>query len=541
MVSRLRSPRYALALLLGAGYLALVFFGQRHSSAAAVPAPAVQLGGALLLAVLLGKWWLFGADRLALAFAPAEIQFLFPAPVSRAQLLGYKLLRSQFAVLLSVLIWMALLRRGRGSPLPAAAYALSLWAIFNTLFFHRLGVALTRDAVLEAGRAAVKRLWPVLAAVVAGFGLLLWELGRGYVRVGAGSDAIGQIGQLLERPPLAWILLPLRLPFLPLAAESLAEWLPRFLAAAGVAALHALWVVRADRSFEESAIEASARRAELLDRWRRHGGPAPARVRRARHWFRLRPAGHPIGAIVWKNLTRLVRTASPAMLISFGVVAAVLIGYNLFAGAGETGGTLIGTLALGWLGMLTLLGPQWIRIDLRGELDHLSLLRSWPVSGLELMSGQVFSSALVLTALQAVLGVIVLTALAGTAQALSPASFATLSTAGVLALGGLNVVSLGLQNGAALLFPGWIRTDGRPGGIEAMGQQLLAAGISVVVLLLAALGPGLLAGAVIYFARGILGEWSLLPALLLGAAGLGLEAFLLLDWLGSRFERGEEG
>jgi hypothetical protein len=50
------------------------------------------------------RWWLFGADRGTLAFAPAEVQFLFPAPVSRRALVHAKLVRTQLAILLNTLI-----------------------------------------------------------------------------------------------------------------------------------------------------------------------------------------------------------------------------------------------------------------------------------------------------------------------------------------------------------------------------------------------------------------------------------------------------
>lgn len=100
VLTRLRQPRYALAVVVGVAYLSLVLLGQRSQSGAPVPVPVMQLTGTLLLAILAAKWWLFGADRLALAFSPAEIQFLFPAPVTRAGLLGFKLLRAQFLILI---------------------------------------------------------------------------------------------------------------------------------------------------------------------------------------------------------------------------------------------------------------------------------------------------------------------------------------------------------------------------------------------------------------------------------------------------------
>jgi hypothetical protein len=542
VVTRLRQPRYALALLLGLGYLALLVLGQGRGGNAPVPVPAMQLGGTLLLTLLAAKWWLFGADRLALAFSPAEIHFLFPAPISRTALLGYKLLRAQVLILVNVLIWLLLLHRGRHSPLPLPLYGATLWVMFSTLFLHRLGVALTRDALLEHGRAGLLRHWPAVVGLVGAGVIVLLSVRRALdgVEVADLPDGpLGVVRLIAETAPLSWALLPFRVPFLPLGAESPASWLPLFGAALGLAGIHGLWVLRADRAFEETAIEASARRAELLERWRRHGAGGPPTLRRTGAWFRLAPAGHPVRAIVWKNLTRLTRTARPGVALGAGLMVAAIVGFTLMDGADHAEvTTFIATLALSWLGVLAIFGPQWVRIDLRGDLDHLALLRTWPVSGPALMTGQVVSSALVLTSLQVLLAVVGLAALSQTGQeSLTPSLLFGLAPAALLALGMLNLVALSIQNGGALLYPTWVRSEIRPGGIEAMGQHFLTAGVSLLLLLLTLLGPAVIGGGLAYLLWERLDTWSLLPALLLTAAGLGLEAFLLLDWLGSRFER----
>jgi hypothetical protein len=534
----LRRPRYAVAILVGVGYLSLLFLGQRQGDDAPVSVPAVQFGGTLLLAVLALKWWLFGADRLALAFNPAEIQFLFPAPVSRAALLGFKLVRAQLMILVNVLIWVVLLHRRRESALPLPLYAASLWAIFSTLFLHRLGVALTRDSLTEHGRAGFARNWIALG----GLAIIAVIVGLSVQRAGAGLDPDGPVDALrtvYQTPPLSWALYPFRIPFLPLGADSISAWVPRFLAALGLVALHAWWVLRADRAFEEAAVEASARRAELIERWRHRGAGPRATRARARQWLRLAPSGHPIGAVIWKNVTRMVRTASPGVAVTVAVMAATVVGFTVLEGANHEDVTgMIATLALSWLGVLALLGPQWVRIDLRGDLEHLSALRTWPMSGNALMTGEVLSSTLVLTAMQSVLAVVGLVALAQSGQAqISGGLILALSVPALLLVTTLNLVAFAIQNGGALFFPSWVRTEIRPGGVEAMGQHLLTAGVSLLLLTLTLLGPGAIAAGAAYVGWPHLGLWSLVPAFLIGSAGLGLEAFLLLDWLGTRFER----
>ena len=55
---------------------------------------APAFGGLILMALAAGAW-LFPLDSGLLEFSEAEMQFLFPAPVSRRQLLIHRLLRSQ--------------------------------------------------------------------------------------------------------------------------------------------------------------------------------------------------------------------------------------------------------------------------------------------------------------------------------------------------------------------------------------------------------------------------------------------------------------
>ncbi len=541
VATRLRRPRYALAVIVGAGYLALIVLGQRSDGGAPVPLPVMQVGGTMLLAVLATKWWLFGADRLALAFSAAEIQFLFPAPVSRTGLLGYKLLRAQMLILVNVLIWLLLLNRGRGQVLPLPLHAATIWAMFSTLFLHRLGVALTRDSLTEHGRAGMVRHLPAIAGLF-GLAIVVVVSARRAMPPG-GFEAhpggvIGALRDLLQTAPLSWVLLPFRIPFLPLAAPDFATWLPRFLAAFALVGVHALWVIRADRAFEEAAIEASVRRAELLERWRRHGSPPRTPGRRGWRVGRLAPTGHPVRAIIWKNLTRLIRTASPSVMVTAGVMIAAIVSFTLLGGEEHVEVTvMIATLALSWVAVLAIFGPQWVRIDLRGELEHLPVLRTWPISGISLMAGQVFSSALVLTGTQGVLAIVGLTALAQSGQAgVQPIQLVGLFLPSLVVVGSLNLVALAIQNAAALLYPSWVRTEIRPGGIEAMGQHLLTAGISLLLVLAASLGPAAVGAGTAYLVWQYADWWSLVPACFVASAAFGLEAFLLLDWMGDRFE-----
>lgn len=540
LARKVRSPRYLIALLLGIAYLVLVFLAQVQQTQGPAIAPLVQGVGTVLLLVLVGKWWLFGTDRMALAFTPAEIQFFFPAPVTRRALLGYKLLRAQLPILINVAIWVILLQRGRDSVLPTAIYALSLWTLFMVLMLHRLGVALSRDAMLDYGVAGLRRHWVTIVVGV----LLLLMFGNAITGLMAlraeapDGSMLSQLTEVLDRAPLSIFIAPFELPLSLLNSPDLAAWGSRFVLMAGLIGIHVVWVFQADRAFEEAAVAASVKRAKLIDRLRRQGvGTAPVAGAHRRS-LPLGGAGHPIGAIVWKNLTRLARTSSgSAMGLMLLLFLGVLL-FSLFMGREYPDVmNLIFGLSFTWAAILSLLGPQWIRNDLRTDLEHLDQLRTWPVSGTVVVTAEVLSSGLALTVIQSLLVLVGVAAISQHNQSGVPLHQVLVFTLPVLLLlATVNLLSLAFQNGAAILYPAWVKTELKPGGVEAMGQYLLTAGASLVLLTLALAGPVGAGGVVTYLLWTRFDVWSLLPGIALAILAILLELALLIDWLGTRFE-----
>src|SRR5262249_23908058 len=129
-------------------------------------------------------------------------------------------------------------------------------------------------------------------------------------------------------------------------------------------------------------------------------------------------------------------------------------------------------------------------------------------------------STLILTAMQAVLGIIGLTALSASSGGPDASLLAAGFLPGLLLLAVANTVAFAIQNTAALLYPAWVRTEIRPAGIEAMGQHLLTAGVSFLLLLLAFAVPVMISGSLAYFLWHRYEWWSTLPASLVAALAL---------------------
>jgi ABC-2 type transport system permease protein len=534
---RLRTPRYALALLLGLAYLWYVGIRQRPGSGPTGVSPeTVELLAAAGVTAVLLWTWTFGADRRALAFSRAEVTWLFPAPVTRRQLIQYKLLRGQLVILFNVLLWTFLLSRGWAGTGPWRRAA-AIWILLTTLALHRLGVALLRSSLLEHGRAAIRARAVTLTLLGIVATAMLVDVIQAAPALGAAWDLglkefLAAAHNVAVRPVPAALLLPGRLLVRPMLAPSWAEWGRAMLPATVILVAHYVWVVRSDAAFEESAAAAALAR--------HRAGPRPGRAPRftARPIPRLAPAGWPAGALLWKNLASVVRTGR-ARGILLGFAAAALAVAVLSAGEGST--TLleiVGWLAAMWAGFLLVLGPQWVRNDLRTDLSRLALLRSYPLRGETVVGAETAGSTAVLTALQlGLIGIAYLAFWGGDVREPAPELRTAALAAAVLFLPAINFLAMLIQNGAALLLPAWVRVGSdRPIGVEALGHNMLVMSGFVVILAGLLLAPAVVAGLVFVGLEPMSGRWAVAPAAASALVVAALEARLLLARLGRVFE-----
>src|SRR3954465_7629237 len=174
-VRRAKNPRYAISAVIGAAYFWFFLVrnpSQMPSSISGMFSDALAVIASLGLILVASTWWLFGGDKTTLAFSLAETSFLFPAPLSRRAIIGYKLFRAQLTILINAVIFIFLMRRGVGY-LPSGYRAVSLWALFTTLNFHRVGAALLRTSWIEHKRHALRQnLVPTLVLVTMIVGVL---------------------------------------------------------------------------------------------------------------------------------------------------------------------------------------------------------------------------------------------------------------------------------------------------------------------------------------------------------------------------------
>ena len=539
-VKRLRQPRYLLATAAAGFYLWGMFIRRTAFVNEPVPLDALPVFTLVLSAMALfsiGASWLLGGDEAALRFTEAEVQFFFPAPVTRRTLLHYKLGRILVLTVFSAGVTTFFM----GARLSAHPLYLWLgsWVAFSSLNMHLTAASLARASLVDHGVSGLRRqlltlLVLVLMIVAIGGGLYRSEL---FHRIpGELPTVSGWADKVMDTAPLSYLILPIRASLQLAFSRTGGEFLQRLPVALVVLAVHYLWVMSSDVAFEEASLEAAEKRAKLNESWRRGRGVSAAR--RTRPPFRLLPHGAPGVAIVWKNLIGFIRGVSIRLwlILVGGIVAAVLLESW---GRNTADFAIVTALSLVVAGYLVLLGPQTVRIDFRQDLERMDVLRSYPLSGRQMVTAEVVTPLIVLTLGQwATLLVATLCSLGIPSTAISLSERLAVGLAAALVVPGMTMGNLLIQNASALIFPTWVSTDPNAArGLEAMGQRLLTLAGSLLVLVVGLIPAAMVATLVSLPLSFAVGLHALPFGALAAAAMLFGEAWLALGVLGKAFER----
>ena len=530
---RIRQPRYLIATLLGSSYFFFIIAGQFTRSdgpgmlrAIARARDSAAVGATIFLFIAAAIAWIWPTSgRAAMTFTRSEVQYLFTAPVTRRRLLRYRLMRSQVGVLLGSAIVTLLLR-------PRSLAEAVIVYVGITVLTATLGVYLAGVSLSRAGQGLRRRVPQgiVAAAVVIVGGVLAMNWTELTTLAASGGGVGAEVERLSRSGVVGIILWPFRMvTALPLS-ESPAAFLgtlPWALLLFG--ALYS-WVIRTDVSFEEASAELSERVAEL----RRRGPDALLRPRTGvRTPFRLAAHGRPEMAILWKNLIGMGRVLSWTTLVRVAPLL-ILLALALSRGRAESA-TVLSVACLFVAGYTLILGPHVTRSDLRQDLAHLDLLKTWPIRGAALLRGEMMAPAIVLTSL-ASLAFVAATVISPEGSLDDIASrWNWLVTALLVAPGVVLVQLLGL-NGLAVTFPSWMSIGPRQ-GTDVFGQRLLVmltATVGLVVGLLPAAIVGGIGAGIVYGLAGAV--WPVVFGALAGATLL-VEVWIGTEVIGAILER----
>jgi len=559
-LGRLRKPKYLMGAIVGGAYFWFFFFrpinyGSAGSSLAGLSsvspagrAVATGLGACALMVWVILFAWVLPGDKPGLGFSEAEVAILFPAPVTRRWLVHYKLLGAQLRIVLTALFFTYFSNRWRFLGGNAAIHAAGWWLILATVNLHFIGAGFVLSRLTDQGVDRRHRRWALLAALallVVVAGLAEWpRLHAPAARDLASFATFARYFEpLLRSGPLGWFLWPARLVVGPFVASDATEFFRALAPALLLLAGHYVWVLQAETPFEEASLTQAEKRGARIAAVRT-GGLAALRVpsKGRRNPFRLASAGgRPEVAFWWKNL---LSTRPYFNLRVFAALAAVIVfSLSWLARQPELQQIQesVAVMAAGFAGYALLFGPSFARQDLRGDLGRVDLLKTYPLTGQQIVLGEM------LTPLSLLSGVLWLALLAwtlsfpmGADDGFSPALRAAVAGSVAIIIPPLCALQLLVPNAATLVFPSWApgpRVRGA-GGIDLMGQRLIFVIGQLVVVVLALLPAGLVALGLIVGIGLLLGP---VPAVLLAAVAviliLAAEVWLGLTWLGRRFER----
>ncbi len=542
-VRRARSPRYAIAIALGALWL-WTFLGNGVRDTGAVPVgfgDVVENVYELLLALTTAWLWIFGAPEPALTFSRSEVQMLFPAPVTRRALINYKLAQAQIAILLSVLIWKVLLsRQVTGIPV---RHAFALWILFTTLYLHRVGASFVRVSAAQHGRTGLRRNWLPLTIAATAIGATVYAVIEALPSLSS-ALVTGTMGTALlslrNTPVIRTVLWPFHALIAPVFARTPAEWAGEIGWSLLLLVATYVWVIRTGVAFEEAAMQRSERVAAQRAARRLRGDVA---LRANRIWPPLAPAGQPAVALVWKvvvsfqRLVPLTRTA----ILSLVVIGAIVLSMPGI----EFGSTLVGSVMLSGAILLVTFGPLYVRTDLQQDMLMLALLRTYPLSGRTIVAAELLGTLALLSVMQAICLAIGLAAMipwagqwAHAGSAARVANAIPILLASALMFPALTALRVAVANAWAVLLPGWVHLGpGRSAGIESLGQNVLSMLGSLLAFLLLLVLPALGAAVIALSLRGVAGAWAFIPAALVATAIAGGELWFIVEWLGAVLAR----
>jgi len=530
----LRQPKYLVGFLVGAGWMGLwvvrpllkskLNFESAQGSALGMElVPAIHRFAALVVTIALPLPWLLPWGRLGFPFRESELTMLLQAPLTRREVIQYGLLKSEVGVLLSAFVLPLFV--GGGGLGARLLMGCGTWILFE--FWHLNGkwraLFNLRQTEIPAALARSRRL-ALTIGLTAFYGTLLLALKPFVARIVGALDGADYREVVTHLKAVTW-------PPLLEAVSTPGRWLTAPIFAGGgiafvLAAAPMLLAILAQREvvlrskarFEEHALEHATKEQARKSPTRRFARIS-SRTRSSRP-FEIARRGPPEVALVWKNAVRVSRArwvrvayVGSALLLGIAVLPALLklpdLTYGVLA--------VIGAVPIFILPVLA--GMTWNN-DLRTELAHIDLVRTWPVSARRFVLAEVVSPAILSFAGAAWGAGVILTSLFGSRlrEALTgqrshlvllpraaefmgvESGLATvLLFASILpAAAAVSFFSSALQNVATLWVPAWMaHSADRSQGVAAFGQRMVLSAALGLALMLALIPSALLVGAAV--------------------------------------------
>ncbi len=456
------------------------------------------------------------ASDAAIAFTPAEIDFLFPAPFKRRELLVYKLAKLFLGSLLTACFLSISCMLFLGPWLSAFV------GIFLTLIFINLiaiVLALARQIVAEQAYTLTRKVVVAVVGTLAAVGVAQVLL----------QTSLGDISSLATRFRATGtgrvILAPFEVFGHAIMAPSVVPDLLGWGAAAAAIDFGLLMLVfKLDVDYLEAAAAISQKLYERMQKARKGGGFATSSSAvAARLPIPVLPWLGGAGPLAWRQLLIAIRTSR--FLVVFTAVCAIgILVLAFFLSRGnEKAAMITPAVGLSFVSYTTFLFSMQLPFAFRGDIDHIDYLKTLPVRRLALAGGQLTGGVVVLAAVQ----IIVLAAVI-----IGKGDPRIVMTGGAFLLP-LDVIMLGVSNFLFLLYP--VRMGpSNSADFQLMARLMLLMLLQFLILILCVGIPAAL-GAIVFFASNLGLTASAVTAWLALVAELPF-VVLAVSWAFERFD-----
>ena len=124
-LQRLKQPKYLVGIIVVLGYFYLLFAGSASTSVHRKEISQPELAGLMVSLFLIFQFsliWLLAGRFTGLGFSETETEILFAAPLTRKELIRYRLLKSQPGILFSALFLVVILSLSWKFPSPILSF-----------------------------------------------------------------------------------------------------------------------------------------------------------------------------------------------------------------------------------------------------------------------------------------------------------------------------------------------------------------------------------------------------------------------------------
>ena len=432
--------------------------------------------------VLLLSLFVFGVSTTVLYFKPAEIDFLFPAPVSRRQLVAYNVLSRLRTQVFSSLWCSIFFVSWSASWLSAFVGCLFLLTLLQ-LSAQLSGLFLS--TVSETlGKTLRRCCWILLGLVILGV-LLSVRPSREDV-----SGILGSARAFVGHPAMRTASIVTH-PFVEVfLADSFLAILKQAGVCSAILALELALLMVIDVAFAERSIATSQKVQSRLQRMRSEGGAITSAAPTS---TRLRVPSLPrlggAGVIAWRQGLEIVRhLKSLVFLFLFGCLPVAPFLIVSRSGADSPDGVSAGVpqeTVIPLLILVTVFFTQNATFDFRRDLDRMVTLKSLPLKSSAIAAGQILPLTLVVTLVQYIALLIVCYIQGG----LEPWLVGTL----FLGLPAVNWVVVAVDNAVFLFFPHRINPNDA-GNVPFVGRMMMTMLLKMlIVFVVGGIGGGLVA------------------------------------------------